>query len=185
MQAYLKEEIQHKIILGPFKSLHVSPFVTREEPNAPFLLKLLAIDTINNHIRKLGKGCMFYKVDAFRHIKLDPNYIHDFIGIDILSRIDASFDAPGSILDTLGLTVSQKKKLLHPSTIVSCMPIDTKQFSLAIPPDKLKEILALCVAWHHKNHTIKCQLQSLLGSLLYISKCSNLSLLFKLLARIY
>ena len=41
------------------------------------------------------------------------NYINDIIGIDVSSRIDASSYALCSLLDTLGLTVSEKK-LVHP-----------------------------------------------------------------------
>ena len=40
VEAYLSEEIGYGAILGPFKDLplkdlHVSPFITREKPNAP------------------------------------------------------------------------------------------------------------------------------------------------------
>ena len=86
--------------------------MTREKPNAPhrrvivgfsfphgksvnagiqkdiylgtsFLFKLPTIDTITNQIKKLGKGCMLYKVDvsrAFRHVKLDPSE-YDLLGL--------------------------------------------------------------------------------------------------------
>ena len=100
VEAYLSEEIAYGAILGPFKEpplskLHVSPFMTREKPNAPhrrviidlsfpqglsvnagicrdsyldtlFLLKLPTIDTITNQIKVLGKGCMLYKIDISR-----------------------------------------------------------------------------------------------------------------------
>ena len=46
------------------------------------------------------------------------NYIDD-IRIDVPSCIDASFDALHSLLDILGLTVSERK-LVHPSTCVNC-----------------------------------------------------------------
>ena len=40
IQAYLKEEIQHGAVIGPYDinpipNSHVSPFMTREKPNAP------------------------------------------------------------------------------------------------------------------------------------------------------
>ena len=208
IEAYLQEEISHEAILGPFnqppiQDLHVSPFMTREKPNAPhrrviidlsfpqgksvntgiqkdtylntpFILKLPTIDTITNQIKSLGRGCMLYKIDlsrAFRHVKLDPgdydllglrhvnwyvntclpfgyrnrsaifqrlsdavhhimrrhnfdiiNYIDDVIGIDVPSRIDASFDALYALLHHLGFEVSQKK-LVHPSTVINCLGI--------------------------------------------------------------
>ena len=100
VEAYLSEEIGYGAILGPFKEpppkdLHISPFMTREKPNAPhgrviidlsfpqglsvnagisrdrylgtpFLLKLPTINTITNQIKILGKGCMLYKIDISR-----------------------------------------------------------------------------------------------------------------------
>ena len=100
------------------------------------------------------------------------NYIDDIIRIYIPSRIDASFDALHSLLDTLGLTVTENK-LVQSSTCINCLGVlvDTKNFTLAIPAEKLQQILDLCIAWHHKDNCTKCQLQSLLGSLLYVSKC--------------
>ena len=265
VEAYLSEEIDYGAILGPFKeaplqNLHVSPFMTREKPNAPhrrviidlsfpkglsvnagisrdrylgtpFLLKLPTIDTITNQIKALGKGCMLYMVDisrAFRHVKIDPkdydllglrhldwyvdtclpfgyhhgsslyqrlsdavrhimrcqdydviNYIDDILGINLPSRIDASFDALRLLLPRLGFEIS-KKKLVSPTTCINCLGIliDTKKFTLAIPSEKLQEIMTMCKSWIHKNSCIKCQLQSVLGSLLYVTKCVRSSRFF-------
>ena len=100
VQAYLEEEMEYNAILGPFdqpplKSIHTSPFMTREKSNStnrrviidlsfpqgksvnagsakdiylgtPFVLKLPTIDHITNRIRSLGKGCMIYKIDIKR-----------------------------------------------------------------------------------------------------------------------
>ena len=76
------------------------------------------------------------------------------------------------LIPLIGLTVSEKK-LVHPSTCVNCRGIivDTKNFTLALPAEKLQQILDLCIAWHHKEDCTKRQLQSLLGSLFYVSKC--------------
>ena len=252
-------------LLGPFKepplqNLHVSPFMTREKPNAPhcrviidlsfpkglsvnagisrdrylgtpFLLKLPTIDTITNQIKALGKGCMLYKVDisrAFRHVKIEPkdydllglrhldwyldtclpfgyrhgsslyqhlsdtvhhimhrqdydviNYIDDILGIDLPSRIDASFDDLRLLLPRLGFEIS-KKKLVSPTTCMNCLGIliDTKKFTLAIPSEKLQEIMTMCKSWIHKISCTKRQLQSLLGSLLYVTKCVRSSHFF-------
>ena len=117
VQVYLSEKIGYGAMLRPFKDpliggLQISPFITRENPNAPhcrviidlsfpmgnsinaglhkdkylntpFLLKLPTIETITNHIKILGKGCMFHKVDInrpLRHIKLDPAD-YDLLGL--------------------------------------------------------------------------------------------------------
>ena len=49
---------------------------------------------------------------------------------------------------------------------------------MAMPPIKLKEIWDKCCQWEEKVHCRKCQLQSLLVSLLYISKCIRSSRFF-------
>ena len=48
---------------------------------------------------------------------------------------------------------------------------DTVHRTLSIPPDKLQDIIALCNNWRNKTTCTKANLQSLLGSLLYASKC--------------
>ena len=96
----------------------------------------------------------------------------DILGIDLPSRIDASFDALRSLLPRLGFEIS-KKKLVTPTTCMNCLGIliSTKDFTLAIPSEKLQKIMTMCKSWTHKNSCTKRHLQSLLGSLLYVSKC--------------
>ena len=244
----------------PLDDLHTSPFMTREKANSasrrviidlsfpqgrsvnagsakdiylgtPFALKLPTIDHITNRVRKLGKGCMIYKIDikrAFRHVKLDPrdydllglrqdkwfldtclpfgfrhgsalfqrlsdavhhmmcqrghdviNDIDDILGIELTSRVDASFDALSSLLERLGFEISHNK-LVKPSTCVNCLGIlvNTENFTLSVPPKKLQEILLMCQTWRQKVTCTKCQLQSLLGSLLFITKCVRSSRFF-------
>ena len=100
------------------------------------------------------------------------NYIDDILGIELRSRVDASFDALSSLLERLGFEISQNK-LIRPSTCVNCLGIlvNTENFTLSVPPQKLQEILLTCQAWCRKTTCTKRQLQSLLGSLLFISKC--------------
>ena len=96
----------------PLDDLHTSPIMTREKSNStnrrviidlsfpqgrsvnagsakdiylgtPFALKLPTIDHITSRVRKLGRGCMIYKIDikrAFRHVKLDPRD-YDLLGL--------------------------------------------------------------------------------------------------------
>ena len=56
--------------------------------------------------------------------------------------------------------------------------INTEKCTVAIPQDKLKEIQNLCKVWHNKAYCTKQELQSLLGSLLYVSKCVRVSRTF-------
>ena len=48
--------------------------------------------------------------------------------------------------------------------------IDTVNRTLSIPDTKLEEIVNICKSWVSKTYCSKRQLQSLLGTLLYISK---------------
>ena len=100
------------------------------------------------------------------------NYIDDMLRIELSSLVDASFDALSSLLAHLGFEISQKK-LFKPSTCVNCLGIlvNTKDFTLCVPPEKLQEIIQMCHTWRYRTHCNKRQLQSLLGSLLYVSKC--------------
>ena len=49
---------------------------------------------------------------------------------------------------------------------------------MSIPPEKLTNISQICREWQHKKFCSKRDLQSLLGSLLYVSKCVKHSRMF-------
>ena len=49
--------------------------------------------------------------------------------------------------------------------------INTIHKTISIPPEKLQEIKNICSEWQYKKSCTKTQLQSLLGSLLYVTKC--------------
>ena len=124
-----------------------------------------------------GSALFQHLSDALHHIMHKKgydvmNYIDDILGIDIPSKIDASFDTLQSLFRDLGFEISVKK-LIAPTTSMNCLGImvDTTNFTLAIPQAKMQEILQTCDQWRHKNYCDKRQLQSLLGSLLYVTKC--------------
>ena len=54
---------------------------------------------------------------------------------------------------------------------MSWQQIDMINRTISIPPEKLQEIVILCKNWASKTYCSKKDLQSLLGSLLYITKC--------------
>ena len=100
------------------------------------------------------------------------NYIDDLIYIGLPSNITASYEFLLRLLHELGLDISQNK-LVAPSTSVVCLGIlvDSVNRTISIPEGKLAEIVKLCNTWVDKTSCTKSQLQSLLGSLLYITKC--------------
>ena len=107
------------------------------------------------------------------------NYIDDFLCISLPSKINQSYVRLQELLAELGLTVSDKK-LVTPSTKVVCLGIlvDTVQCTVSIPPDKLHSIKQLCHSWSTKHTCTKKELQSLLGSLLYVAKCITYARVF-------
>ena len=125
--------------------------------------------------------------DAIRYIMTQHgfpllfNYIDDLIYTGLPSEIDASFQFLKNLLGELGLEISMKK-LVPPSIAVTCLGIlvDSVQKTISIPSEKLAEIVQLCGDWNSKTYCSKRDLQSLLGSLLYISKCVKHSRFFHL-----
>ena len=100
------------------------------------------------------------------------NYIDDFLCVSVPSKIVKTFTRLQSLLSELGLSISTKK-LVPPSTRVTCLGIvvDTVEFSTSIPVEKLQVIKDMCNQWGTKAICTRKELQSLLGSLLYVAKC--------------
>ena len=96
------------------------------------------------------------------------NYIDDLIYCGLPSTISVS---SGSSQE-LGLDISHKK-FCPPSTKVVCLGIlfHTIHRTISIPDSKLQEICKVCDLWSDKRMVTKSDLQSLLGLLLYITKC--------------
>ena len=116
--------------------------------------------------------------DAIRFIMAQHGFHHLHNYIDVLiftglpSEIHKSFTFLTELLQDLGLEISSEK-LVPPNKSVTCLgiQIDTVARTISIPSGKLQEIVKLCASWSSKNYCSKKDLQSLLGSLLYISKC--------------
>ena len=137
--------------------------------------------------------CFGYKQGSqiFQRLSDSVRYIMAQEGYYILSYIDdhmifgleeickKAFDRLTSLLHELGFTISEHKNVT-PTTKAICLGIliDTNDFSMSVPTDKLAQIKNLIANWDHKNFCSKNQLQSLLGSLLYISKCVKYSRFF-------
>ena len=100
------------------------------------------------------------------------NYIDYLIYTGLPSKIHNSYQFLLNLLQELGLDISFKK-LVPPATSVICLGIlvDSVQKTISIPDQKLQEIKNTCHKWASKTYCSKTQLQSLLGLLLYITKC--------------
>ena len=116
--------------------------------------------------------------DAIRYIMVChgypnmSNYIDDFFVLRFAVKIGPAYQFLLQLLGQLELDISQKK-LNPPSTEVICLGImfNIVDRKISIPQDKLSEIVQICEQWRLKSTFSKNQLQSLLGSLLYICKC--------------
>ena len=82
-------------------------------------------------------------------------------------------------MQQLGLPIS-KSKLFPPAQIVPCLGININLVTgtLEVPQDKLALVHSKCIKWHTAVKATKNQLQSLVGSLIYIHKCVKAARLF-------
>ena len=69
------------------------------------------------------------------------NYIDDIVRCDVNSSVDRSFQTLFSLLQDLGLNISQQKRV-HLTTRATCLgvEINTADFTVSIPTKKLEEI---------------------------------------------
>jgi hypothetical protein len=107
-------------------------------------------------------------------------YVDDFIGLK-KRLVDAhlAFQNGKQTLADLGIDRSVHKDS-GPGTKLKWIGVvfDTVAMSISIPPEKLKDTLALVRDWLDKNQASKKMLQSILGKLFHISKCCKPARLF-------
>ena len=106
-------------------------------------------------------------------------YIDDFLIFGNEAQCNRAFTRLHELLRELGLDISDHKTVA-PITEVLCLGIkvDTKALTLSVPSEKLSEIKNTLSNWQIRNTCTKNQLQSLLGSLLFITKCVKHSRFF-------
>ena len=187
---YITTETKYGAILGPFDEYpfpcHVSPFLTREKPNSAnrrvildlsfpvgqsvndgvakdkylntyFHLNYPSVDSIVNSLKSMGPDAMIYKIDisrAFRHIRIDPGDL-DLLGLQH---------------QQLFIDRTLPFGFRHGSVFFQCC-IDAVRFIMRDTfkfPYLYNYIDDLV---YSKSKVTKNQLQSLLGSLLYVTKC--------------
>ena len=131
-----------------------------------------------------GSGIFSRLSDAVRFMMKNMghdvvNYIDDVIGFGTASTATPSYKALYQLLQDLGFDISTKK-LVQPSTKAICLgvEINTENFTVSVPLQKLENISRMCESWKNRTKCTKKELQSLLGSLLYISKCVKNSRFF-------
>ena len=125
-------------------------------------------------------GSIFFEkvTDSIRYIMRKHgfnnlfNYVDDLIYCDLPSKIYPAYQFLLQLLPKLGLDIN-KKKLVPPTTSMICLGIlvNSETRTMSVPPEKLESIAAMCHEWQNKKFCSKRQSQSLLGSLLFISKC--------------
>ena len=116
------------------------------------------------------------------------NYLDDFIGVESnLVRAEESFSHLEQLLADLGLVESQDKAE-PPATqqVILGVLFDTNALTMSITKERLLEIEELLSDWLSRKTATKSKLQSLLGKLVFVSKCVRQSRLFisRLLAQL-
>ena len=131
----------------------------------------------SNFFQKISNSIRFIMTkNAFPGLH---NYIDDLVYCGLLANIHKPYQFLIALLQDLGLAISDKK-LCPPSTQVVCLGIlfDTTTRTTSIPREKMSDIRNMCAGWSDKRVVSKNDLQSLLGSLLYITKCVRSSRFF-------
>ena len=107
------------------------------------------------------------------------NYLDDMDGVDTPEHAWVAFEFLGELLVAMGL-IESLPKALSPRTSMPHLGIlvDTLLMIMQITPDRMEAILAELHLWQNKAEATKKELQSLLGKLLFVSKCVYNSRIF-------
>ena len=171
----------------------------------PFTLKLPSLDHLLPDLEKWGPDARLFKLDisrAFRNVRVDPaNAIHLGIkwensyyidknlafgavhGTAIFERISnlirfilakQGFKVLNYIDDIYAVCHKDKAQTAYETLISVVQDIGT----FSIPSEKLEEISSLCHEMLLQDQMSKRELQTLLGKLLYISRCLRGSRIF-------
>ena len=106
-------------------------------------------------------------------------YLDDFIGVSPAFNTQTDFQALSDLLSSLGSQESSEKACL-PSPVMICLGVElnTDALTLSVSPGRLCELEQLLEQWIHKRTATKAALQSLVGKLIFISKCVRQSHIF-------
>ena len=106
-------------------------------------------------------------------------YLDDFIGVERVDNAWRAYYALEDLLQELGLQESASKAL-PPSShqVVLGVLFDTINMSISIPKSRVDDTRVMVDSWLSKSKASKRELQSLLGKLMFISKCVRQSRIF-------
>ena len=106
-------------------------------------------------------------------------YLDDFIGVSPALNAQTDFQALSHLLSSLGLQESSEKAC-PPSPVIICLGVElnTDALTLSVSPGRLCELEQLLEQWIHKRTATKAALQSLVGKLIFTSKCVRQSRIF-------
>lgn len=90
-----------------------------------------------------------------------------------------AFNDLGLLLSPLGLQESLSKAC-PPTTVLTCLgvEIDMEQFTLSVSREHLVELEQLLNSWLQRKSASQCELQSLIGKLVFVSKFVHQSHVF-------
>ena len=100
------------------------------------------------------------------------NYVDDLVGIGPLSTVENACKFLLELLESLRFPISGSK-LEPPSTRYNCLGVivDTETATLSVPEGNLLEVIDKCRNAGEKASISKQQLQSIIGSLIFVVKC--------------
>ena len=100
------------------------------------------------------------------------DYLDDIASCDISTKAQYAFDSLGQILSTLSLR-ENTDKATAPNTVMTFLGIqlDSDNFTLSIPTNKLARVRAMLSTWVNKTTATRSQIRSLLRTLNHISAC--------------
>ena len=107
------------------------------------------------------------------------NYLDDLIGVSPPHKGTEAYESLGRLLSDLGLR-ENFPKACGPSTsqIVLGILIDTVAGTMSVPPEKMSEVFLVLDQWRTKRKSDRVELQSLLGTLQWVTRCVRQSRVF-------
>ena len=106
-------------------------------------------------------------------------YMDNFAGCEMGERASISYQALGRLLRELGVRESVEKAC-PPSTTMKFLGVefDTLAMCMRLDDERRLEIQSLALLWSRKTVATKQELQSILGKLIWVSKCVRFSRCF-------